>query len=254
MAQNLSSLDGWLSEHDWPRVACPVCDVGTIGYDKVVTYPDQESMRLMDEETLYGGPRPEIQGAFSGSFECDNTKCSRRFAISGDWRSWINEGDPRLGDFGEMYQIRHITPPLKIMKVPSSAPTRVKAAITAASSVLWLSPSSAANQLRQAVEELLTTKKIRRTSTDKKGKTSYRSLHSRIVEYRATDKEVAAALEAVKWIGNGGSHDNALSISDVLVGAEILELALKSLYDKSDALLMAKVKAINTTKGRGKKS
>jgi len=195
---------------------------------------------------------PEIQGVFSGSLECDHQKCRVSLAMSGDWRRWINEGDPKYGTFGEMYRIRHINPPLQIMNVPNLAPERVKAAVVGAASVLWLSPSSAANLLRQAVEELLTIKKIRRTKTTSRGRTVYRPLHERINEYRQVQPRVAAALEAVKWIGNGGSHDNTLTVTNVLVGAEIFELALKSLYDKSDAQLMAKVNAINKKKGRGK--
>jgi hypothetical protein len=65
---------------------------------------------------------------------------------------------------------------------------------------------------------------------------------------------VADALEAVKWIGNGGSHDDKLTATDVLDGAEILELAVKALYDRTEAELMSKVRSINKRRGLPQKS
>ena len=78
-------------------------------------------------------------------------------------------------------------------------------------------------------------------------------LHSRIVEFSKTNTDVGDTLLAVKWIGNDGSHDSALELEDVLLGAEILDAAITALYDKSADDLKAKVRAINRRKGLPRK-
>ncbi|KQM58177.1 hypothetical protein ASE64_11590 [Agreia sp. Leaf210] len=226
--------------------------MGSLGFENFETYPDQESKRVI-EIANNGGAPDELQGTYSGNLLCDNARCLQRVAMLGDWRYWINEGDPKYGQFGAMYKIRQVHPPLRLIAVPDRAPDEVKSAISTASSAIWISPSLAANQLRQAVEDLLTAKRVRRTSIKATtGKRNRLNLHTRIREYAAKEPKIAEALEAVKWIGNSGSHDDKLTVAEVLVGAEILELALKSLYDKSDAQLLSKVRAINRTKGKVK--
>lgn len=173
--------------------------------------------------------------------------------MAGDWQCVFNEGDPSLSTFGDIYRVRYVNPPLKILIVPAGTPKAVKEAIESASVILWLSPSASANRLRHAVEELLTAKKVKKTTISSSGKRVKIKLHDRIVAFSKTHPDVADALEAVKWIGNGGSHDSDLTVPDVLTGADILDLAIKALYDKSDAALKAKVKAINKARGLPKK-
>jgi uncharacterized protein DUF4145 len=52
------------------------------------------------------------------------------------------------------------------------------------------------------------------------GKRRRLSTHERITEFRKSEG-AADSLEAVKWIGNQGSHESALSATDVLDGAEL---------------------------------
>ena len=75
-------------------------------------------------------------------------------------------------------------------------------------------------------------------------------MHQRLDEYKKRDPEMADVLMAVKWIGNVGSHKDALSIDDVLLGAEILGLALHNLYDKRDAELLRSARRIVKSKGK----
>jgi hypothetical protein len=222
MTKGLAALDGWLHTGEWPRVTCPVCGVGTVHPEHFAPYPDRISTRLLDRQRQVGGPRPELEGTFSGSLECDDTDCRQRFATSGDWR------DGRDG--GEAYLVRHIEPPLSIMEVPGSAPPKVRGAITAASSVLWISPGAAASELRQAVDHLLTTKRIPRTEAVG-WKRVYLPLPIRLREFKAVEPGIATALQRVRWIGDG-HHDGGLTATEILADAHVLESALQSLYGK----------------------
>jgi hypothetical protein len=222
MTQGLAALDGWLRTGDWPRVTCPVCGVGTLHPEKLSAYPDRISTLLLDRQRQVGGPRPDLEGTFSGSFECDDAGCLQRFATSGDWRD-VREG-------GEAYLVRHIDPPLSIIEVPGSAPPKVRGAIANASSVLWISPGAAANELRQAVDHLLTTKRIPRTEAVG-WKRVYLPLPIRLREFKAVEPGIAAALQRVRWLGDG-HHDGSLTATEILADAQVLEGALQSLYGK----------------------
>lgn len=57
---------------------------------------------------------------------------------------------------------------------------------------------------------------------------------------------------AVKWIGNEGSHQDVLTTSDVLDGAEILEHVIVALYGTGNAAMRAKISAINDAGGIAK--
>ncbi|MDN5855882.1 MAG: DUF4145 domain-containing protein, partial [Actinomycetia bacterium] len=83
---------------------------------------------------------------------------------------------------------------LPIFTPPVDTPTKVSAAIHAASELLWINPNAAANQLRQAIEELLTHKGINRTFITSKHKRKRYTAHERIEKFRVANpanKEVA---------------------------------------------------------------
>ncbi|HSR85739.1 MAG TPA: DUF4145 domain-containing protein, partial [Streptosporangiaceae bacterium] len=62
-------------------------------------------------------------------------------------------------------------------------------------------------------------------------------------------RAAADALEAVKWIGNQGSHEAGLTATDVLDGADLLSHALKMLYDRSEDELERRIRAVNRRRG-----
>ena len=191
----------------------------------------------------------DLHGSFVAQLVCGNVDCKHQLAVSGEWfpeRGW----DEYPGDSGweDQLLVKFILPALRMINPPEGTPKKVVDAIRAADSLLWINPSGSANQLRQAVEELLTCQKVKRTEI-KNGKRMRISTHSRIKNYRAKNLDVADLLEAVKWIGNSGSHESALTVENVLDGAEYLSLALRRLYDNTDSRLAAKASKVNARKG-----
>jgi Domain of unknown function (DUF4145) len=71
----------------------------------------------------------------------------------------------------------------------------------------------------------------------------------RIREFARYEDAVADTLEAVKWIGNQGSHESGLTATDVLDGADLLSYALKQLYDKSGEEMQRRIRAVNKRRG-----
>ena len=78
------------------------------------------------------------------------------------------------------------------------------------------------------------------------------NLHNRIVAFKAAKPEYAVAADlvlAVKWLGNVGSHDHRLRISDVLDGVEILDHTLEQIYDSSREEIRRRAADIAARKG-----
>jgi hypothetical protein len=237
-------LAGWVREGQWPAVACPVCRDGVLLEDSVqgvATSASERAYRVTDDPM-------DLSGGFYGSLRCNVAACHEAVLIAGDYTVDIDvdaDGRTKERDF---FKLHYIRPALPIILPPEGTPPAVVAAIEAASVVVWADPSSAANRLRLAVEALLSAYGMRRF-VNKNGKRLRLTTHARITEFKRDDPEVGATLEAVKWIGNSGSHDSELTIEDVLDGADILAYALRLMYDKTDDQMRRRVRVVNRMRG-----
>ncbi|GAA4064860.1 DUF4145 domain-containing protein [Agromyces indicus] len=250
MAKPLGTLSGWLDEVTWPRVLCPECLEGTLALKSTSQYPDVKSRAHIElVRRNLDGP-DELSGSFTGVLECDNHACRREVIVAGDWvYSWdfdeVQERE-RLVDY---FVLRYINPAPRLLLTPKRTPSKVVESIATASSALWTSPDLAATQLRLAVEELLTARGVRRIVITAKRKRKRLSAQERLDIFAETHPEVVHALEAVKWIGNAGTHESGLTVDDVVTGAKFLELALRRLYDTSESELLSTAKEINRRRG-----
>lgn len=248
MAKHIREFDGWLDKYDWPRVTCPTCGDGSLAFDesKMTTLTDVAGTEMVDLHHKNLGPPEELEGTFHGHLQCDNSSCAETVTVAGNWQLVINDGsDPAKGQFGDIYQVQYVNPPVRLMTLPASTPAKVRDGVDSASRIIWASPSAAANRLRYAAEELLTHEGV----APKTPSGGFRPLGKRIEEYEATEPDLAKALKAISYIGNEGSHDELLSASQVLEGVIILDHVITALYDDSTAALQAKIKAINDAKG-----
>jgi hypothetical protein len=162
--------------------------------------------------------------------------------------------DGRTQEF-ELYRLRFALPALKIILPPVGTPNPVTKAIDGAAAIIWADASAAANRLRFAIDELLTAYGMPRYR-NADGKRLSIPTDIRIKEFRSDEPGAADTLEAVKWVGNQGSHEAGLSATDVLDGADLLSHALKTLYDRSDEEMQRRIRAVNKRRGlrRSKKT
>ena len=160
MIGRLQELGDWLDEANWPRVTCPVCERGSVGFNEAEHRLDRESEKIVDRTSRNEGPPDELAGTFDGSLKCDSASCGQLLSMAGDWELLFDD----YGDLGNLYKIRYVNPPLKLVHSPNGTPPSVNQAIKSASEVVWLSPSAAANRLRHAVEELLTALRVKKTT------------------------------------------------------------------------------------------
>lgn len=245
---SLLPLASWFPHGNWPRLPCGSCDVGEL---RVGTATEID---VAAQHRDHPGWEPEwIHGFFTLSAQCSNRDCSQGVAvIVGDMKvdADVDERGHWHGEYHTFYRIRYVDPPLALVKVPSGCPDDVSSAIADASRLLWIDSGSAANRLRTVVELLLTALGVRKTTSGRKHMTT----HARIEALRTTRPDVADVLEAVKWIGNVGSHAEAPSTKDVLEGAALLEHSLKLVYDASDKEIARLAKRVNKRRGRPSKA
>lgn len=235
----------------WPAITCPTCRLAILTGDRSFkTKRSAESKRFYKEEE---GFEPDwIHGVFNGVLTCSNAQCEETVVVAGVYK--IVPAQTRHEQYTQCLQPRYFDPPLCLMELPSGVPEETARAVADASSLILINPGAAANRLRQAVESLLTARKVKRfeTRTNRKTKANYRhrlSLHERIAILRISIKDAADLLEAVKWIGNDGSHEASLTVEQVLQGVRIFEVALQLMYDTRNLEARKAAKQIIRRKG-----
>lgn len=239
----LLPLTDWFPQSNWPALPCGACSTGQLRPSEITTIDVNE--RYAEHEAW----EPDwVHGFFTARGTCSSTECGLPAAITGSMRLERSvDGHYWDGASWEHHlKIGYVDPPLRIMHVPERCPDTVRDAIRAASRVLWADPPSAANRLRSAVEHLLTSLGIRQLDKARKPLRT----HDRIVLLRTKRPEVATVLEAVKWIGNAGSHTQNPSAIDVTKSVALLEHALTLLYDTSAQELARLAKQVNKRRGR----
>jgi hypothetical protein len=178
--------------------------------------------------------------------------CDGQIAMGGDYRVQDDrhyDGVGEAGDYENYYRARFFSDAPHIISMPAGAPERVSEQLRKSFQLYWIDVEACANNIRIAVEKLLTSQGIPRTNGRQAlrsgKKRTFLTLHSRIELFRAKNQAVADALMAVKWIGNAGSHSAPTQSSDLLDGYALMSFALDELYVKRDARIGALTRAIN---------
>ena len=253
MPADLRDFDGQFWNSKWPDVRCPVCL-------NSVARPEKDSIRLhpsaKSDEQGHPAWEPEwIHGVFSGHIRCADSDCNEPVAVAGEYHvSEAGYNDYRdYIEYSERLTLRSALPALPLCVCPKGTPDAVKDQLDRASAVVWADPQSGANALRRAVEALVDAQGISSVVQNRKGFPRQVSLHERIGLLAANTPLAAEALEAVKWVGNEGSHAvSIMSATECVNAAEFLAFALKVLYDTTEADLLAKVRSVNAAKRRPK--
>lgn len=245
MADDLRSFDRWFSEYEWPSAPCPVCMLGDL-------HPLKDSISMVTTAVYDRNEKAEDwepdwdQGFFHGVLYCGRVACQEKVIVSGQYRTEFitpNEVERQL-------RLRYAIPAMPLMKPPTKTPDAVMEGIVDASRVVWTSPAGAANGLRRSVEALLDHQRVNKTAFNKQHKRYRLSLHQRIAAFEKRNHTAATALEAVKWLGNEGSHNSSLlTASHCVESADYLNHALRLLYDTTDAELVRKARAVNKARG-----
>lgn len=225
----------------WP---CPTCGKGYLASSKDKLWIEETGLSKAAHDHEAWEP-DWITNRFVGLLECSMPACKELAAVSGSSGIDHNQVDWDEYETNDIFKVEAITPAPIPISYPSATPEPIVNAIGRAAGLVWSSPESSANQIRQAVECLMDDVGIPNKSA--LGKPVH--LHARILQFQANDAENGDVLLAAKWLGNTGSHSNNIGRDDVLDAFDMIEFVLENRYGTTKAELMAKVAAINAAKG-----
>ena len=130
-------------------------------------------------------------------------------------------------DYNIEFSPRYFSAPMMIFRPPPATPADIKDEVLRSFGVFFCDLPAAANHVRQCVEIILSLSGI--DAQDRNGR--FVPLGTRIDEYRAQNAENAERADALRWIGNFGSHPAAaLRKTDLFDAYDILEVLLEDLY------------------------
>jgi hypothetical protein len=213
-------------------------------------------LRDFSYQSLTDGRPSESEYRFAGLLKCIH--CRESISIAGeayDVEDYVEDhnGQTQI-ERNIRYCPRFFFPALHLFVIPSRLKESViHEAIEAAFGLFFCDTSASANKIRIVVELVLTDWSIPRHERTSGGLKKLNT-HKRIELFRLRKPEVADWMQAIKWIGNDGSHDGVpLTPAELLVGFDLLEHILKTLYDNRTKSLSASVRYINKRRGLASK-
>ena len=232
------TIRGPLSANSLPHWPCPRCKTGRLLLEKtgLVFRKNRDLYRSVEfnkddfGENLFLGILVAVgktlqtmqwyQARFSGFLHCDNKDCGEFVAVTG--RAELP--GPLMGKQVQSQISVHIvpeyfSPSLQLFSLRDDYPASVRAELIRSFTVFFNESNSAGARLRCAIERLL----------DDRG-VAVGPLHSRLIEFSKSEVEVGSHLQAIKLLGNEGSHSGKLTRQDVLDGYEVFHHVLDELY------------------------
>jgi hypothetical protein len=230
---------------------CPTCRNGLIRLipDKLISFETSDSKEARESDDWeYDWQR----FTFSALFICTNKKCKEVIACVGESSMWGNQeydsnGVPDI-NYEKVYSPKYFVPPLEVFPIPPKCPQAISSEIAKSFQLFLADPPSAANHIRQSIEEILNYLKVKRYER-RRGKLESISLHRRIKIFELKNKGLADKLLAIKWLGNAGSHPGGVTVDDVLDAYDILEPIISRMFDPNYKDLEKIVTKINKQKG-----
>jgi len=235
-----------------PSWQCPTCNSGILTVkEKEFIYANSAETTAIIKEDFF---EPEMAKlTFTALLKCSNPKCVETVTCSGFGRVKEKEYYTEFGHPESVYinyfKPLFFYPPLHIFIIPKDTPEDVKEAIVSSFSLAFNNHSAAANQIRIALECLLTHLKIKRFNI-KNGKRRRLNLHQRIELLPVKYQKIKDVCLAIKWLGNAGSHcDDTMSFDDLFDGYDMLSFVLEELYTNKHKFVKRIAKRINEKKG-----
>lgn len=240
-----------------PEWTCPTCQKGILRIRKDTFF--HEETRDSRDHSHYAWEPSWIQYVYTCLLTCQNHLCQEVVVNTGvgSVEAFYSEYDHALNeaveDYDDYFSPKFFEPHLELMKIPKNCPDSVSEPLRESFRLFFASPNAAANNVRIAIEELLTVLKIKRSTVSSKKKKNKRqplSLHSRISLLTGKYESYKEMLFAIKWLGNAGSHGgNGTSSDDVIDSYELTEHILQEIYAPKRKHLASLAKKVNKKRG-----
>ncbi|EPJ5864287.1 DUF4145 domain-containing protein [Raoultella ornithinolytica] len=232
--------------------ACPTCHKGVL---KILegSFQRMETARSHAIHAYHRQYVPQhVEYVYSCLFQCSNRTCNDVVSSSGvgfvDFVNYELDDDGYYSSiYGDYFRPRNFEPALNLISIPDNCPNTILEPLRESFKLFFNSLGASANNARIAIEVLLTELGV----PDKRHDGGFIKLHKRIESIPPAYAHVKDMLEAVKWIGNAGSHHSGAKpdIEDVLDTYELIEHVLEEIYAPRLGRLIAIAEKINKNKG-----
>ena len=214
---------------DAPPFPCARCGLGHLAVvpDTVHAMRDADSKEYFAEIAREG--EADYQ-RFVFLMKCSNVKCAEIVAVSGDTSNVEKPNNP--GEYTTYYAPRTMIPGPSLVEIPEHTPEPVAAALRRSFEVFWGDLGAAANRLRVAGERILDDQRVAKRTKTKAGKLNTLSFSARIDKYAKSHPQHEVFLQALRHIGNVGSHEDDVDRDYLLTGYELVQEGLRELYRK----------------------
>jgi len=235
-----------------PDYICPKCNIGLLRI-KENSFEEFAELDAKEMQNKHELDQDWIDYIFHCIFECNNHKCASKVVCTGrgnvDFDIDVDEFGSQSQYWYSDYRPLFFHPNLKLITIPEDTPADIEKLLNQSFELFFTSPSAAANLIRISIEEILTDQGVDLYS--KKDDSKKMSLHSRIKEHLPDKYQtIKEHLEAVKWLGNAGSHSSEeLSLDDTMDAYELVEYVLSEIYRSTSYNLDRLTQEINTFKG-----
>lgn len=231
---------------EWPLWPCPACFDGRLilQRDTLKTLEHGSSRKAHTHEAW---DLSWIRKEFIALLQCNLARCAEVISVSGELR--VGEDDE--GPPYDIFEPRFFSQGPPIFPIHTTYPDPIQILTKEAFFLFWIDTKSSANRIRATIEEILTDKSIQIAVSKLKLGTRL-PLHARIQLFKKKNAEAGELLEAIKWIGNAGSHANDADLDrEALLDAfDILEHVLELLYVRKTAHIKRLARKITERKGR----
>ena len=243
---------GYFTQEMMSLWQCPTCNSASLQViqDKFLQEYNSETA-INYHEDWFQAPEMIIY-TFTALLSCANPSCKEVVSCSGTGSvetEYIQTHDGHDRIYVEYFKPFFFYPSLKIFNIPEKTPENVRKSIENSFDIVFTNHFAASNQIRIALECLLTHLKIKNYHTSG-GRRKKLSLHRRIELLPVKYQKIKDICLAIKWLGNAGSHcDDEMTFDDVFDGYDMLSFVLEELYDNKHAHVTKLAKKINAKKG-----
>jgi hypothetical protein len=235
-----------------PPYPCPHCLTGVLILQKA-GFLRHSTVASDDQQPEHGFDPNTVEYTFSCWLKCPAPKCGEMVAIVGTGFEEPVADEENGMAWEEFFVPRFAWPMPPMFTIPEGCPAPVANELHASFQAAWNDRAAAASRLRVATERLLDSVGIARRQLTKKKKYEMLRLHRRIELLGKTQSAMAKNLMAIKWLGNTGSHDSAVSFKDLLDAYEIMEPTLDGILGSRAKRIARLAKQLTKKHGRRKR-
>lgn len=195
------------------------------------------------------------EGRFMCFLVCDFAFCGEVVAVSGNYTSheeYVYNEDTENHDVHENRHlgVRAMIPAPPIITWPKGLAEVPRGHLVQAFELFWINRGACANRLRIFIETFLDQMGTAREGRRKNGKHGILDLSERIDLLEQEKPGHKTSFDALRNVGNFGSHEGDADFDDLLFCFELLEDTLIELLEERRAKRQAKAEALIKRKGK----